>query len=563
MAVVQISRIQIRRGQKNQGTGIPQLASGELAWAIDTQELYIGAGAVSEGSPAVGNTKIVTIKDNLLELVNQYRYKRNNPFIQTSSDPNNAITLSLEERLDHRVTNASYGILDNDQDMTIQIQHAIDNLFITNKSSGQSQRVTLEFLPGKYVISSTIYIPSYLSIVGSGPQKTIFDYKGTNGPVFRFINDTSTISTRNFTIGLNANLYNNTGVYNQQPRNIILKNFSVKVNELDTACFLMESVRDSIFEDLEIIGNYDWYAGVDSSVPIISNNFAFNLQGFSSLITSKNNKFRNISISRYIYSIVSDYDILNNTWEDCQIKESKYGFIFGQNTSNILGQRYGPSRNIIKNSYFNDIKENGISVINGYGNVSTNNIFINVGNDGSGNFVTADGSSIIRFVTRGNISSNDLFDRAHNNYYNEQTSTLIDYSLAGSNYGYRYYQEVEGSTYFINNASNIVTLLPQISNAITAFRIPFSGETSLVINYLLKINTGRQMRRGTLSVAVDDTNNDLCLSDDYDYVGSSGQDLNIVFSADFDASGTCILIKYTNINTTYPSTLAYVYSALS
>jgi hypothetical protein len=563
MAVVQISRIQIRRGQKNQGTGIPQLASGELAWAIDTQELYIGAGAVSEGSPAVGNTKIVTIKDNLLELVNQYRYKRNNPFIQTSSDPNNAITLSLEERLDHRVTNASYGILDNDQDMTIQIQHAIDNLFITNKSSGQSQRVTLEFLPGKYVISSTIYIPSYLSIVGSGPQKTIFDYKGTNGPVFRFINDTSTISTRNFTIGLNANLYNNTGVYNQQPRNIILKNFSVKVNELDTACFLMESVRDSIFEDLEIIGNYDWYAGADSSVPIIVNNFAFNLQGFSSLITSKNNKFRNISISRYIYSIVSDYDILNNTWEDCQIKESKYGFIFGQNTSNILGQRYGPSRNIIKNSYFNDIKENGISVINGYGNVSTNNIFINVGNDGSGNFVTADGSSIIRFVTRGNISSNDLFDRAHNNYYNEQTSTLIDYSLAGSNYGYRYYQEVEGSTYFINNASNIVTLLPQISNAITAFRIPFSGETSLVINYLLKINTGRQMRRGTLSVAVDDTNNDLCLSDDYDYVGSSGQDLNIVFSADFDASGTCILIKYTNINTTYPSTLAYVYSVLS
>jgi len=58
VAVVQISRIQIRRGQKNTGTGLPQLASGELGWAIDSQELYIGNGAVSEGAPAVGNTNI-------------------------------------------------------------------------------------------------------------------------------------------------------------------------------------------------------------------------------------------------------------------------------------------------------------------------------------------------------------------------------------------------------------------------------------------------------------------------------------------------------------------------
>ena len=73
MAVVQISRIQIRRGQKNAGTGIPQLASGEMAWAIDTQELYIGNGAISEGSPAVGNTKILTDADNLLDLIGQFR----------------------------------------------------------------------------------------------------------------------------------------------------------------------------------------------------------------------------------------------------------------------------------------------------------------------------------------------------------------------------------------------------------------------------------------------------------------------------------------------------------
>jgi len=564
MAVVQISRIQIRRGQKNQGTGLPQLASGEMAWAIDTQELYIGSGSVSEGSPAVGNTKIITQKDNLLNLVNQYRYKRNNPLIQTSVDPNSSTVISLEDRLDFKVTNLSYGILDNGEDMTAEIQHAIDNLFITNKVGGESERVTLEFLPGRYAISSTIYIPSYVSIVGAGAQKTIFEYTGTTGPVFRFINDTSTTSARNFTIGGTtgpSGNYNDSGVYNQQPKNITLKNFSVKVNELDNACFLMESVRDSVFEDLEITGNYDWYAGADSSIPVIASNYAFNLQAFSSMITCKNNKFKNVIVKRYVYAIVSDHDIIGNTWEGCEIKESKYGVIFGQNTNNTIGQRHGPRRNIIKNCYFNDIKENGISVINGYSNVSNNNTFMNVGNDGSGNAITADGSSIIRFVTRGNYSSNDIFDRAYNNYYNEQTSSLIDDSLAGSNYGYRYYPEVEGPTYFSNNSSNIITLSPSTTS--TAFRIPFSGETNIEIKYVLKISTGTQMRRGTIHIAVDDTHNDLLLSDEYDYVGSSSQDLNIRFSADFDVSGTCINIIYTNTNTTYNSSLTYVYSVLS
>ena len=54
MAVVQISRIQQRRGKKNSATGFPQLASGEIGWAIDSQELYIGNGSVSEGAPYVG-----------------------------------------------------------------------------------------------------------------------------------------------------------------------------------------------------------------------------------------------------------------------------------------------------------------------------------------------------------------------------------------------------------------------------------------------------------------------------------------------------------------------------
>mgnify|MGYP000654353680 CR=1 FL=1 len=74
MAVVQISRIQIRRGQKNQGSGIPQLAGGEFGWAVDSRELYIGNGSVAEGAPAVGNTKVITEHDDLFTLANTYSY---------------------------------------------------------------------------------------------------------------------------------------------------------------------------------------------------------------------------------------------------------------------------------------------------------------------------------------------------------------------------------------------------------------------------------------------------------------------------------------------------------
>ena len=58
MAVIQISKIQVRRGlQEN----LPQLGSGEMGWSIDERRLFIGNGTLSEGAPEIGNTEILTI----------------------------------------------------------------------------------------------------------------------------------------------------------------------------------------------------------------------------------------------------------------------------------------------------------------------------------------------------------------------------------------------------------------------------------------------------------------------------------------------------------------------
>ena len=129
MAIVSISRIQIRRGRKNQGSGLPQLAGGELGWAVDTQELFIGNGAVSEGAPAVGNSKILTEHDNLFELSDQYTYK-NGTSIQTGSSSSNPVQRSLQSRLDDFVNVRSFGANGDGTDQTLALQRAIDQLFL-------------------------------------------------------------------------------------------------------------------------------------------------------------------------------------------------------------------------------------------------------------------------------------------------------------------------------------------------------------------------------------------------------------------------------------------------
>jgi len=200
MAVYQISRIQIRRGQANQGTGLPQLASGEMAWAIDTQELYIGNGSVGEGAPAVGNTKILTTNDlsSQAGLINSifYTYKVDDSTIQTSTISGQVVQRSIQKRLDDNVNTNDFGVvitsnIQPDVDATNSLQHTINELYRNSTKAsdvdnyGQSthdavaRRVVLTIPPGIYNTNRTLYIPSYTTIVGAGSDKTIIKYNPT------------------------------------------------------------------------------------------------------------------------------------------------------------------------------------------------------------------------------------------------------------------------------------------------------------------------------------------------------------------------------------------------
>ena len=65
MAVTQISKIQVRRGRRED---LPSLSAGEMGWAVDTQQLFIGNGTFEDGALAEGNTEILTEKSQLGQL---------------------------------------------------------------------------------------------------------------------------------------------------------------------------------------------------------------------------------------------------------------------------------------------------------------------------------------------------------------------------------------------------------------------------------------------------------------------------------------------------------------
>ena len=123
MAVIQISKIQVRRGlQEN----LPQLASGELGWSIDERRLFIGNGTLVEGAPTVGITEILTeysadnnvaniaLLQSNVSILQSYASLTSNNVAKTTlvlasnigSATNTALTLtdSLTNLIDYRIT---------------------------------------------------------------------------------------------------------------------------------------------------------------------------------------------------------------------------------------------------------------------------------------------------------------------------------------------------------------------------------------------------------------------------------------------------------------------------
>lgn len=165
MAVIQISKIQVRRGKKNSDIGVPQLSSAEFAWAVDTQELFIGNGSITEGAPYVGNTKILTEHDSILELASSYAFG--------SAE---TITQSIPRSLQGKIDEIEVSVIDfgadpsGETDSRAAFETAFSELF--NNVDPKFKKI-LKVPNGTYEFASDLHIPTGAYICGENPSQTI------------------------------------------------------------------------------------------------------------------------------------------------------------------------------------------------------------------------------------------------------------------------------------------------------------------------------------------------------------------------------------------------------
>jgi len=513
VAVVQISRIQVRRGQANQGTGIPQLAGGEFGWAVDTQELFIGNGAVSEGAPYVGNTKILTEHDNFFDLAETYQYRPGN--IDTA--PGGVqILRSLQDRMDDRLSVRAFGCAGNGTDVTIRLQKALFELYLRQDTKTNPQsRVVLHVEAGEYVISDTIYLPPYTTIQGAGIDKTIFKKTG-NFTMFETVSGESLYTGDvNTAIMVPEPLI----TASDQARGVFISGCTIQSTVNSGTLLQLSSCANGHFERVKFAGPRTTGVTTDAAVYMRSK---------TNLVTTNQNKFVDCEFIGVGYGIESDHYIVNNVIENCRFDRLVQGVKVGANQA--VGQT-GATDNTIRSCTFDDIDEQAIHFADGTRNASIQNRFgPSVGNNG-GDASTA-AHSIIKYVKEGNISVDDDFARTYNLSIN-QVYIVND----------PYIPEIEGPV-FADFPYTQHVQVGQTNTESLLFRLPADVTKAFDIEYTYTTDvTGRVFSRsGKMRVNINRENNSVSVNDDYDVSGSESLAESLEFTGqliNYSGDWTC------------------------
>lgn len=505
MAVVSISKIQVRRGRKNQG-GIPQLASGEFGWAVDAQELYIGNGSISEGAPRIGNTRILTQQDNIFELAGSYEYAGGD--LQTGAIADDPVLRSLQDRLDDRVSIRSFGATGDGTAQSDEIQNAIEQLF-SSTDVEPSSRLVLHFEPGIYLLDETIQLPPHTTIQGSGVAATIFQTSG-DFAAFETIANSSTSGTD--------------PTFNTQSRYVNLRDFTI---ESAGHGMLITNCRNSEFFNIQII-----YTGaVEDRGGVVMESM-----GSSSGVSVNGNIFHNVWCDGFSYGAWAITGIFRNIWQHCKFTSTDYGVYLNSAEFTTENERFNSCE-------FSNIKFNGIYISNGVDCASNGSQYTDVGhNDGGVPF------SPFWSDHYSNASIDDWFSSAQSMVQDiDITGKLAPFSPGGSITQHQFTQRAPAQP---ETGSNRL------------IKLPAEGKNGYVIEYLYRSSEANASRSGELKIALDtgydnlqpiSSRRNISVSDEYEFVGDASSRESILLTGvlmDDDNDGTVesLIVEIDNTN---------------
>ena len=522
MAIVQISKIQHRRGLKE---NLPNLGSAELAWALDTRQLYIGNGALTEGAPTVGRTEILTEYSDILGLFASYTYTGEDATayaVQTGPSNASPVTRSVQARLDDYVSVKSFGAEgDGVTDDTAAINRALYQLYCVEQIT--SVRRSLYFPAGVYLISDTIKVPAFANIFGDGKNSTII----------RCIDDVDVILKLADSLQqVDANIGNNSAV---RPQFIKISDMAFEVTE-DNDIMEITAAEKITFENVAFRGSL-----VD---PSDAGNNKFALALYSTPVLQSNNiNFRDCDFSGTTYSVVADDDMHHIVFDNCKFTQNYRTFKIGENTTGGGSSIYGPTNVIITKSLFDEIANIALYVYTDISGIySINNQYREVGNAYAGEGGNAV-SPIIKIEGDYNYSIGDQFNR---NGLDELDYPKVDFGNHSVTVDYPG-EHISGS--LRQQTGGKVTLTDNTSVA-TSTTVSFSTVTTpaLIIDYT--IVRGSIMRMGTMKIAHTGSGQGL----DDEFTESDG-DVGVEFS--LTTAGSSTTLKYTTTNSGDDATFNY------
>ena len=338
MPIVQISRIQHRRGKK---TDLPQLAAGELGWVIDDQRLYIGNGTVADGAPAVGNTEIVTSGSSAFTTALNHTYQG---YLGDSTPVTTSQSRTLGQRLDEYVSVKDFGATGDDSTADVTaIQNAIDEIYTdTDKDDTRARRV-LFFPAGTYRINAALKIPPYAHLVGEGPDKTIIRNSGNN----------AVMVTQDDEGNVGANIGNSGAT---TPTQIQISNMTLR-NTVAYGGISLDRVTKAYINNVKFQGSYA-SGGSDAS-----NSKGVTVTNSTAVYTTTNVVFNQCQFTKFARLVDISYNSTNIRFHDCDFATAYYGALIGaEMDGSTAGLTDGPRDLHFANSSWSDIGQQAIWV---------------------------------------------------------------------------------------------------------------------------------------------------------------------------------------------------------
>ena len=467
MAVVQISKIQVRRGQKNSNSGIPQLSSAEFAWAVDSQELFIGNGSVLEGAPYVGNTKVLTEHDNILELASSYQFASNDTAISLS------VSRSLQGKLDETVSVADFGAVgDGSTDCVAAFETAFTELF---RNADDTYKKVLLVPNGEYLFTSDLTVPSGAILRGETQLGAVLNIGSSN---IRFITSQ----------GLELGDFNSTN----RPTNLNFSNITI---QRTTGQLTLSGVADSEFHAVKFIGDYV----LGDSITLATAPAAVFWQNI--LVGTRTN---NIIFDKCVFQENAiSIKCLQSSVFDTAVRYQDCKFFVNDTAIYIDGVNTQGNRWQINDCEFEEVANQAFRSTAGQGTLIQRAKFSSVGN-GIGNSANPNDYMVYFGETIGNILVGCSSDR-------QQAATTISTTAA--------FSEVFNSAgvTFVDKNYAVIPLSDSFA-PLAAFS---SQNKFTVINYCLKL--GEHTRYGTLTIVIGDDlspashGSDVSITDSFTY----------------------------------------------